>query len=245
MTPSLKLAAPTSLDMSSALQSADWRGWLSCPITPPMVRGALRNSTSAFLAYLDSMAEGEERAIANLAGPSIIPASRTLIEAAFIAQAEMNGFPRLPGRIPEVDFLKTGNERTLSVDRWSGFTPTTPGKTPLAGLRRLKAPLNWAPVWRLPKCVVSTDSVIRFNSHLVSELKREGRAAAASNASHLLALAREGYVSPRKDLPGTLAKNAVASLAHVEDLGTELRDRLGVLLAPIAAAALSSGRERP
>ena len=237
MTPSLKLAAPTSLDMSSALQSADWRGWLSCPITPPMVRGALRNSTSAFLAYLDSMAEGEERAIANLAGPSIIPASRTLIEAAFIAQAEMNGFPRLPGRIPEVDFLKTGNERTLSVDRCSGFTPTTPGKTPLAGLRRLKAPLNWAPVWRLPKCVVSTDSVIRFNSHLVSELKREGRAAAASNASHLLALAREGYVSPRKDLPGTLAKNAVASLAHVEDLGTELRDRLGVLLAPIAAAA--------
>ena len=111
MTPSLKLAAPTSLDMSSALQSADWRGRLSCPITPPMVRGALRNSTSAFLAYLDSMAEGEERAIANLAGPSIIPTSRTLIEAAFIAQAEMNGFPRLPGRIPEVDFLKTGNER--------------------------------------------------------------------------------------------------------------------------------------
>ena len=110
-------------------------------------------------------AEGEERAIANLAGPSIIPTSRTLIEAAFIAQAEMNGFPRLPGRIPEVDFLKTGNERTLSVDRWSGFAPTTPGKTPLAGLRRLKAPLNWAPVWRLPKCVVSTDSVIRFNSH--------------------------------------------------------------------------------
>ena len=80
------------------------------------------------------MAEGEERAIANLAGPSIIPASRTLIEAAFIAQAEMNGFPRLPGRIPEVDFLKTGNERTLSVDRWSGFTPTTARQNTTRGI---------------------------------------------------------------------------------------------------------------
>lgn len=237
MAPLPTSVAPTSLNMSQALQSADWRQRLVCPVTPPKLRNALKQSTHSYLAFLNAVPEGAERAIANLAGPSIIPGCRTLIEAAFIAQVEMNGFARVCGRIPEVDYLTTGNDQGLSHKRWSAFTPFAPAKTTFAGLRRLKAPLNWAPVWRLPKCVFSSDAVISFNSHLVSELRRNGRAAASSNASQLLALARQGHALLLTEAPVEWVANAVAALTDIDQLGPQLRGRLEKLLAPIASAA--------
>jgi len=230
--------APTPLDMAQALRQTDWRQRLVCPVTPPALRGALRRSTQGYLKFLSSVPNDKDRAIANLAASLISPKSITLIEAAFIAQAEMNGFPRLPGRIPEVDYLTSGNDKLLLGPLWSALAPKSPSITPLAGLRRLKAPLNWAPLWRLSQCVFSSQSVISFSSHLVSEMMREGRAAASNDANHLLALARQGSHVSTTLIPNTMAKAACAAVTDIDELEPEVLRRLENLITPIAVAAL-------
>jgi hypothetical protein len=231
--------SPTSLDLNQALESTDWRSRLAIPVTPPHLGRAVSRSAHSYLEILNSLPGEEARSVPVLAGPSIIYHSHTLIEAAFIVQAELNGFPRIAGGIPELDYLRTGDKTALAGDGWSTFVPYRAEETPLAGLRQLKAPLNWGPLWRLPKSILSSNAVISFNSHLISDVKRERRSAASKNASHLLALARKENFPSQDEAPEALVKMVVSALTNIAEIAPELRNRLEALISPIVSASFT------
>lgn len=232
----------TPFDYPAACDTPNWRESVSWPLPCREAFRVTRAATGAAFGLIDQLDADGLRPAALLGLGSVMALSRSLVENAFVVQAAEAAGVILLGGPPELAALSgaTEIEHSAGVNDPALFKPMSAPRG--EALRRFARTASWTPPWRLPQALLTPDIVaVSHNDMLRDAARRSGVAVKFHHAEALLRAARAERVAPPQDLMDALhefAPRLAASIANIDGLAPQYRERLDRLINPLIAPAL-------